>query len=634
MDVGVVMALARGLHLAATVSLLGTAGFMAWILPAAPVIPDRLRRRLVRLWWISGLVALLAGAAWFMLQSAAIAGAGDLSDLLDAVPVVAAHTRYGNVVMLRLALLVLATVSPVVVVWGGRWWRGSLYFTMVLTAGALSLQGLIGHAGATGGAIGDGLVASESLHLVAAGIWLGGLLPLWLSLLVLEPGQAVPVCERFSPIGLGCVVVLIGSGFAQASQLIGGLPALFGTAYGHVALVKIGLFLVALVLAAVNRLWLTDRLASGAGNARRDLMVSVGVETLVGLAIVGAAAFMASNPPAAHSTPVWPFSWQFSLVTVNEDAGFRAEVIISLVALGGAVALMVAALLWRRFRLLTLGLLVVVVVLRGPSLMLLTVEAYPTSFQTSPTAFSAVSIVRGQVLFGQNCVACHGPEGEGNGPASVGLRIKPADLTAPHIWEHTDGEMFWWLSKGIEDPEGGLAMPGFGDVLSADDRWALIDFIRAHNAGLAMQQDSGFDVPVRAPTFPVTCVGVEGSRMADLRGHVVHVVAGEAVDVQVPPVAGISTITLALRDTAAPAFGSCAAATHAAWVAYAVLTGLRPEALSGAEFLVDSNGWLRAVRRPGTEGAWHTGQGLIAAIQAICVSPIKQSIGGQHEHHH
>src|ERR1700721_1263772 len=92
-----VMAMMRGLHLAACLSLLGTVGFVVWMLRAAGEAPVVLRRRLTRLGWISGLVALLAGAAWFTLQSAAIADAGTLSDLVDALPVVALHTRFGNV---------------------------------------------------------------------------------------------------------------------------------------------------------------------------------------------------------------------------------------------------------------------------------------------------------------------------------------------------------------------------------------------------------------------------------------------------------------------------------------------------------------------------------------------------------
>jgi putative copper export protein/mono/diheme cytochrome c family protein len=566
-----------------------------------------------------------------MIQSAVIADADNLSDLLDALPVVAEHTRYGNVLMVRLGLLAVATLVPLVV---GRAGRIPVYLTLLLSLIALSLQGLIGHAGATAGAIGDGLVLSECLHLTAAGLWLGALLPLWLSVLALAPAQAAAVCERFTPIGLACVLVLVGTGFAQGLELIGSLPALFGTPYGHFAVLKITLFLLALVLAALNRLWLTDRLAAGATNARRHLLVSVCLETCVGLAIVTAAAFMASSPPAAHTTPVWPFSWQFSLVTVNEDADFRGDVIISLEVIGAAVTLLAASLLWRRFRLVALAILALALVLRGPSLKLLTVEAYPTSFQTSPTGFSAASIVRGQRLFALNCVSCHGAEAEGNGPAAASLRIKPADLTMPHIWEHTDGEMFWWLTHGIDDPEGGLAMPGFGNTLSPDDRWALIDYIHAHNAGLAMQQDAAFDVAVRAPAFALTCAGLTASTMADLRGHAVHVVADQAVTIDVPPQAGISTINLALQDGATPKPGACVAAAAAAWPAYAVLTGLPPDKLSGAEFLIDPNGWLRAVRRPGTAGAWHTAEALIAAIRGICANPIKQSSGGQHEHHH
>jgi putative copper export protein/mono/diheme cytochrome c family protein len=624
------MAVTRGLHLAASLSLLGTIGFIAWMLPGASVVPEVLGRRLMWVWRASGLLALAAGVAWFALQAAAIGGAVSWSEALNALPLVAAHTRYGNVVMVRLGLLVLATGLA----WGGLPRATTLLPSIVAAAGALGLQGLIGHAGATGGAIGDGLVLSETLHLIAAGIWLGALLPLGISLRALAPAQAAAVCERFSPVGLACVVVLVGTGFAQGLELIGGLAALFGTAYGHIAVLKITLFAVALVLAALNRLWLTDRLAAGVADAGRRLLLSVSVETCVGLAIVIAAAFMASSPPAAHSTPVWPFPWQFSLVTVNEDQEFRQEVAISLAAIGGAVALMAATLLWRRFRLLALAVLLVTVWMRGPAFSLLLVEAYPTSFQTSPTDFSAGSIVHGQALFAQNCVACHGAGGAGDGPAASGLRIKPADLTMPHLWEHTDGEMFWWLSHGIEDPEGGLAMPGFAGVLTADDRWALIDYVRAHNAGLAMQQDEGFDVPVRAPAFPVTCAGVAASTMADLRGDVVHVVADAAAIVAVPPQAGVSTVNLTLRDDAAPVSGSCAAASSAARGAYAVLASLSPDALSGAEFLVDPDGWLRAVRRPGSAGAWHTGQGLIAAIREICASPIKQSNGGQHEHHH
>ena len=656
-SVATTMALVRGLHLAATLSLLGTAGFLAWILPAAGVTPDPLDRRLVWVWWISGSVALLAGLAWFALQSAAIAGADNLSNLLEALPVVAEHTRYGTTLMLRLALLLVGTLAAAwqsVTAWRSAshriqsdtgTQRGlAVYLTLLLTAVALGLQGVIGHAGATAGAIGHGLVLSESLHLLAASLWLGALLPLWISLRMLPPAAAASVCERFSPVGLACVVVLAGTGFAQALELIGSLPALLGTAYGHIALLKIALFLLALTLAAVNRLWLTDRLRTGAPGARRHLMVSVAIETLLGLAIVTAGAFLASSVPGAHQAPVWPFSWQFSLVTMREDPDLRQEVFVSLLAIGTGVLLLAAAQRWRRFRLPALVVLLAMIAWRGPSLSLLTVEAYPTSFQTSPTGFSAASIAHGQALFVQNCVACHGPEGEGNGPAAAGLRIKPADLTQPHLFEHTDGEMFWWLTHGVDDPEGGLAMPGFANALSVEARWALIDYLHAHDAGVAMQQDSLLEATVRAPALPILCNSVAASTMADLLGHAVFVVLGDsAADRAAVPAQDAITLEVSAGDTSAgtkasaetkPAPGSCVATDPTVWNAFAVLADLPLDEAAGSEFLVDPNGWLRAAQRPGATSGWHSRDDLLAAIRGICIHPIERPSGGSHEHHH
>ena len=122
--------------------------------------------------------------------------------------------------------------------------------------------------------------------------------------------------------------------------------------------------------------------------------------------------------------------------------------------------------------------------------------------------------------------------------------------------------------------------------------------------------------------------------MADLRGHAVHVVTDAADDDEIPPQSGITTVTLNLRDGTAPAPGSCVAATPAAWQAYAVLADLPPDQLAGAEFLVDPNGWLRAIHRPNAAGGWHTAASLIAAIRGIDAKPIQPPSGGQHEHHH
>lgn len=45
----------------------------------------------------------------------------------------------------------------------------------------------------------------------------------------------------------------------------------------------------------------------------------------------------------------------------------------------------------------------------------------PDEVDTSPAA--------GRAVFEANCVACHGTTGRGDGPAAVGMRPRPADLT-------------------------------------------------------------------------------------------------------------------------------------------------------------------------------------------------------------
>ncbi len=629
-DQTTILAVLRGLHLAASLSLLGGVGFLAWVLPAAGPDGQPLQTPLIRLARVSGVAALLSGLGWFALQAAVIAGADTLRGLSDVLPVVAEHTRYGQVMLVRCGLLVLATLLA-----GRSRWR--LYLALPILAIAVGTQGLIGHAGAMGGPKGDGIVLSEALHLIAAGLWLGGLIPLWLCVGRLRHWAGTAVCERFSPIGLACVLVIAGTGLAQGIELIGGIPALVGTRYGQVTLLKIGLFVVALALAAVNRLWLTDRLGTAVPGTAGRLRLSIVTEALLGLAIILAAGFLGSATPAAHAQPVWPFAWRFSLVTVNEDADLRFEVVMSVLLIGIIMLVLALAILWGRFRLLALAALAGVLVVRAPSLALLTVEAYPTSFQLSPTGFAADSIVRGQALYAANCVSCHGVSGSGNGPAAAALRIKPADLTQPHIWEHSDGEMFWWLTHGIDDPEGGVAMPGFA-ALPAADRWALIDYVRAHNAGLGVQLDAAFDVPVAAPAMPIRCAGLNATEMTDLRGMAVHVVtAGAATEPgPIAPLPGVRLVTLDVRpeqpDPAAA--GTCVAATPAAWPAYAVLADVPPDSLSGTEFLIDPDGWLRAEHQAGASGGWHSRDDLAAAVRGICASPLHASSGGEHEHHH
>src|SRR4029078_12005607 len=137
---------------------------------------------------------------------------------------------------------------------------------------------------------------SKSLHLLAAGAWLGGLLPL---LLVV----AHRTVNRFSPIAAVSVAILAATALLQGAVLSGGFNGLFGTAYGSVLLLKLALFGALIALAANNRLRLTPALASRKGEATpRSLARSIGIETAVGLMVVLAAAALSGLEPGTHIT--------------------------------------------------------------------------------------------------------------------------------------------------------------------------------------------------------------------------------------------------------------------------------------------------------------------------------------------
>lgn len=83
------------------------------------------------------------------------------------------------------------------------------------------------------------------------------------------------------------------------------------------------------------------------------------------------------------------------------------------------------------------------------------------------------SIALGKAVYVKECLSCHGDSGKGDGPAARDLNPKPNDLTAAKVWEQTDGAFFWKLTEGKKP------MPAYDKLLSEDDRWRVINYIRA-----------------------------------------------------------------------------------------------------------------------------------------------------------
>jgi putative copper export protein/mono/diheme cytochrome c family protein len=562
----------RGVHMAATLSV---AGALCFRLLIGPFALQRVLRPAIAL-------AVLAGFAWLIVQSAALAGSTTPIAALQAVGVVLQDTRFGHVLGLRLILLGVVA---------GLGWRGEpgrrLALAAVVAAVCVVLQAALGHAAASGDPV---LEVSLALHLLAAAAWLGGLLPLWLALR--QPGAAV-AARNFSLLGLLAVAVIAATALEQAAALFGGFPGLIGTPYGQVGLIKLAIFAVLLVLAAINRLVFTPALERSQIATRR-MQGSILVEVGLGLMVVLAASTLASLEPGVHAEPVWPFPLRPSGAALA-DPDLAWEVVQGGLMLAAGVALAALGLVWRRRRWRAGAAVAVGAALAGfglPHLRLLLVPATPTSFYTSPTGFDAIGIAHGAALYAQDCAGCHGAEGRGDGPLAKGMDIPPADLTAGHLWEHSDGELYWWLSHGMESPRGGLAMPGFGATLDDGQIWSLIDDIRAHNAGVAMAATGRWPHPVPAPGLEASCADGRTIQLSDLRGHLARVVAG-------PPVPSPLIATVFLNP-GPPRPGTCVAAAPEVWAAYAVVDGVPASALAGTAFLIDGNGWLRERLLPGT----------------------------------
>jgi len=300
---------ARGVQIAASLSTFGAAVFWSVVAPpvlraAESVMRARIEAGFRRLFRASLAVAVVAALIWLVAQAAFMAEAESMADAAAAVWPVLTDTHFGHILGARLLLLLLSALAL------GDSSKGARRALAAATAGlALILQTWSTHAAAAEGIGRVVLLGAESLHLLAAGAWLGSLAPLFIAVGVLEPDQGARAAQRFSPLGMLCVAILAGAALAQGWILIGGLPALLGTDYGRVALAKLALLLVLLAFAAANRFRYAPAMqGAGGADAKRGLRRSIAIETAVGLAAVFAASLLADLPPAFHQQPVWPFA--------------------------------------------------------------------------------------------------------------------------------------------------------------------------------------------------------------------------------------------------------------------------------------------------------------------------------------
>lgn len=97
----------------------------------------------------------------------------------------------------------------------------------------------------------------------------------------------------------------------------------------------------------------------------------------------------------------------------------------------------------------------------------------------SGTVYAGVALLRQQSavgpeeIFRRQCVACHGSEGKGDGPAARALKPRPSNLTDPDVLGPlTDEAILDVLTNGRG------SMPSFGQLLEPEELRALVDYLR------------------------------------------------------------------------------------------------------------------------------------------------------------
>jgi copper resistance protein D len=252
---------------------------------------------------------LVSGAAWFALVAMNMSGQPLQMDVLK---IVWAQTQFGTVWEIRLAFFLIVSIASGLFCFSKfpAWFQKIMAWLLLVVSGCL--LGSLAWAG-HGQESSPWHLFADVLHLLAAGIWPAGLLPLFL--LLREPrGMGDPahwlslaaLVRRFSVISLGAVSLLAITGFVNSWFLVGSFSNLVGQPYGRWLLAKIVLFALTLQIAAVNLLVLKPRLAIEASQRRYAgatvslIRANVRFELILGIVIVVIVAILGILPPANH----------------------------------------------------------------------------------------------------------------------------------------------------------------------------------------------------------------------------------------------------------------------------------------------------------------------------------------------
>jgi copper transport protein len=568
-----------------------TGGMLFFLLVWTPTHPgeaisDRLQPRWKVLRTV-GLIAFICGNILAIMAQAGRTTGSELAAPWSAELADLLITTRGGVLILARLFLGVALVRLLL----GRPVRYGLWLAFALSILILLTISLSSHSAALEANIIP--VVLDWIHLIGAGIWIGGLMSFVTVVWSLRGHDTAEGAElisrlipRFSKVAIPVVALLGLTGIYSALVNVGSFDKLFNNLYGETLVVKTVLVLPMVALGAVNLLIITGRMRRAVEDKSllnhpivRRFRGVVSTEVVLGVLVlltvsmltsvapaklvaerpaldktskaddlnielnitpgrVGVNTFLAtvtkdghpvddalevnlsfipttSNiPPAQVSLPnikngeyeidgsffSLSDTWQVQVGVRRQDAfdAFAnltfevgvtgnqgsappwtnyAGVIVTMMALGYIFVWRTLVPSQRQFAVvssttcLVLGVAGIVAISRP--------EVGPAMALINPIPPNIDSVTAGGELYQRNCVPCHGVTGQGDGPVGLTLNPPPADLTihtAPGV--HPDGQLFLWISDGFP---GASAMPAFRSVISDEDRWNLVNYLRTLN---------------------------------------------------------------------------------------------------------------------------------------------------------
>jgi len=180
-----------------------------------------------------------------------------------------------------------------------------LWPAFVLGLAFASGLSLSGHSAADAGSSWKSELADWA-HLSAACLWIGGLVQLTLVVWPLLPDLRRAAFLSFSRLATVCVGVLLVAGVYLSILRLPRLHDLWTTGYGQVLLVKIGLVSLAFAWGGLHKLVAVPAVTRGSVGVLGRLRGSLLGESMVGMAVLLAAAVLVNSKPPTQPAPAPP----------------------------------------------------------------------------------------------------------------------------------------------------------------------------------------------------------------------------------------------------------------------------------------------------------------------------------------